>query len=407
MSKICKVVYIPEEKKTSIIFDGKEVDCSRIQSKRIQDWVSPFLIKGIRWRGFLQEMKTLNDGSDDFVVQFDGSDEHLHILETSLEGSNVRVVNGNNSVVVFYRAEPLMTRITINGKAFDASRLEGRTIDEYVDAFEVGNIKWQGLFKELENFIGINEYSIQFVGDKQYMIDLIEMAPDTVSITHKEPVMSTYKKNHIQAKIDAVHKEIREKQHKNILLKIWFDLGFKLRCALCGATAAIAACIVLIICLGNFGSYSDYYYLVKDAVVWSFDEDKENREDAKDEILENMPIGKSDMFWFNDEQIKNIRQAKDYSIGKIKIKKENVGSAQRDDSYISPEYMYAHWGIEDDQVKAFLKFEVTVEMITEIKGNEKTTVLVGTGYMIEPKEEYRKSWSAFVTGIQFSDKKED
>ena len=407
MSKICKVVYIPEQQKTSIVFDGKEVDCSRIQSRRIQEWVTPFLIKGIRWRGFLQEIKTLNDGSDDFVVQFDGSDEHMKILETALEGSNVRIVSCNNNVVVFYRTEPLMTRITVNGRAFDASRLEGRTIDEYVDAFEIGNVEWEGLFRELENYIGINEYSIQFVGDKQYMIDLIEMAPDTVSITHKEPVSSTPKKSHLQAKINAVHKEIREKQANNKLLNLWLGLSLKMKGILCGAAAVIISGVVLIICLGNFGSYSDHYYLVKDAVIWSFDADKEDREDAKDEILDNMPIGKSDMFWYSDEQIKKVRQCKDYSIENIKIKKENVGSEVREDSYISPEYMYAHWGIEDEQIKAFLKFEVTVEVVTEEKGSEKTVELIGTGYLIEPKDEYKKSWSAFVTGIQYADKKKD
>ena len=407
MSKICKVAYIPEEHKTSIIFDGKEVDCSRIQSRRIQDWVTPFLIKGIRWRGFLQEIKTLNDGSDDFVVQFDGSDEYLQILENALEGSNVRIVSGNNNVVVFYQSEPLMTRITVNGRAFDSTRLEGRTIDEYVEAFEIGNIKWEGLFRELENYIGINEYSIQFVGDKQYMLDLIETAPDTVSITHREPVQNTPKKSHLQAKLDAVQKEIAEKKPNNKLLKFWFDLSLKMKGIICGAAAVIIAGVVLIICLGDFGSYSDYYYLVKDAVIWSFDEDKDDREDAKDEILENMPIGKSDMFWYNDEQIKNLRGPADYSIEKIKIKKENVGSEVREDTYISPEYMYAHWGIEDEQIKAFLKYEVTVEVTTEVKGTEKTVELVGTGYMIEPKEDYKKSWSAFVTGIQYSDKKTD
>ncbi len=408
MSVICKVEYIPEEKKTSITFDGQEVDCSRIQSKTIQEWAAPFLLKGIRWRGFLQEMKLLNNGNDDFVVQFHGSDSDMEILRNTLRDSNVRVISSENNVVLFYQSQPLMTRITVNGKPFDTSRLEGRSIDEYVYAFEIADKKWLGIFRELEEYIGIPEYSMQFVGDKQYMLDLIETAPDTVSIIHRDPVRTAPKKNTLRTMHELAQKAAESSDTpKNKIISFWNSLSLKMKALLCSGAGILIAGVVLIIVFGNFSSYSDYYYLVEDAVIWSFDEDKEDREDAREEILDNMPIGRSDMFWFNDKQIESIRTAKDYNIKKIRIKKENVGSREREDSYISPEYMTAHWGIEDEQIKAFLKYEVTVEAAAEVKGKENTTLLVGTGYLIEPKEEYKKSWSAFVTGIEYAPKKED
>lgn len=188
MANIVKVEYDSESLVTKIIFNGEEFDTSRIENKKMEEWIYPFLIKGIRWKGFFNEIKEYNGNSDNFIVKFDGSEKYFKLLEKSLEGSNARIISSDNNVVILYKKEPLSTIITVNGKAFDTSRLAGRKIDEWVLPFEISETKWDGIFSELSNFIGTDDYSIQFAGEQEDMLELVNNAPDTVNISIKANV---------------------------------------------------------------------------------------------------------------------------------------------------------------------------------------------------------------------------
>lgn len=190
MSKLVKISYDSNSLKTQITMDDNVFDTSRIDGKEIADWVYPFLIKGIRWNGIYEELNTFLGETEDFSIQFDGTEKDLEILRTALKNTSVKVAGINNKVVILYKREPLSTKITVNGKIFDTSKLQNRFIDEWTVPFQFRDLKWNGIFKELEYFIGTDNYNIQFVGEQEDMKELMKECPENVSITYRIPTVS-------------------------------------------------------------------------------------------------------------------------------------------------------------------------------------------------------------------------
>lgn len=180
-----KLTYHHEEKQTEIICDGKTMETACLDGLLLSEWVYPFMLKGVRWKGIYEEIRNFVGGQEEFVIVFHGTDADRKLLEAALADTPAHVAVPNSKVIILYRTEPLMTRITINGKAFDTARLENRTIDQWVQPFEIGEHVWKGIFAELEEKLGTNEYSIQFSGNPKDMLELINICPETVEITFK------------------------------------------------------------------------------------------------------------------------------------------------------------------------------------------------------------------------------
>lgn len=187
MANTVSVKYDENTLKTTISVNGKSFDTSRIIDREIADWAYPFSIRKIKWNGFYDEMVAVLNGQKDFQVNFEGSESALSELKESVEGMPVTFASSaNNNVVIIYDEKSLKTEITINGKSFDTSRIQGKEIADWVYPFMMRKIKWDGIFTELSNAMGSDEYSIVFSGSSAAMNELIEECPEKVTIVKKK-----------------------------------------------------------------------------------------------------------------------------------------------------------------------------------------------------------------------------
>lgn len=157
MAKTVKVSYNADTLETVITVDGREFDTSRINGKEIADWAYPFMIRKIRWNGFYDEMVESLGGDKEFNLVFEGSEDALAELKEAWEDAPVTIIsegNGENTVLIEYDEDNLKTTITINGQAFDTSRIDGREIADWVYPFMIRKVKWNGIFEELSEAVG-------------------------------------------------------------------------------------------------------------------------------------------------------------------------------------------------------------------------------------------------------------
>lgn len=202
MSKTVKVTYNADTLETTIVVDGKEFDTSRINGKEIADWAYPFMVRKVRWDGFYDEMVTKLGGEKAFDLVFEGSEEALAELKEAWEDAPVNVVSGEhgNTVTIMYDANALTTEITVNGQAFDTTRIKGKEIEDWVYPFMMRKVKWDGIFDELKNVLGTDEYDIQFSGTRAAMKALMEDCPETVTISLQKGAKPAQNKNETPVK---------------------------------------------------------------------------------------------------------------------------------------------------------------------------------------------------------------
>lgn len=179
-----KVIYNSESKETIISRHGTEFDTSRIQGVDISAWIYPFVVSNQKWYGFYEEMKRFYK-KEYFKVSFQGSSSDEEILRKALNEKGIDVVKAENRVVVLYDNVHCITKITVNGKIFDASRLVGRTIEEWVLPFQNDTVSWGGFFREIKAYLRTNDYTVQFVGDPSDMLTLMQYSPEDVDITFR------------------------------------------------------------------------------------------------------------------------------------------------------------------------------------------------------------------------------
>lgn len=182
--KRVKATYIKDSGELKITYNEKKFDTSRIKNISIEQWVYPFLNKGIKWNGLYEELKDFT-GCTEFILQFDSDEESFATIKNALASQPVKLVGTNNTVTIVYSENPFSTRITINGKVFDTTLLQNRCIDEWIQPFQVREVHWNGIFKELEDYIGTDKYTVYFMGDQKLMSYLIDACPETVSIFYK------------------------------------------------------------------------------------------------------------------------------------------------------------------------------------------------------------------------------
>lgn len=184
MAKKVKIQYTAEPPHTEITADGMQMDTSRIEGRRLEEWAYPFFIQKVQWNGISEELKAFT-GTDDVHIQFQGTEAEMRILRDAVKNTPMKVAGTDNRVVIFYRRDNLTTRITVNGKIFDTSRIQNRSIEEWIGPFQFRDLRWDGIFQELENVLGTDEYTIQFAGEQEDMRELMQHCPDTVSLTFK------------------------------------------------------------------------------------------------------------------------------------------------------------------------------------------------------------------------------
>lgn len=182
--KRVKATYIKNSGELKITYNEKKFDTSRIKNISIEQWAYPFLNKGIKWNGLYEELKDFT-GCTEFILQFDSDEESFATIKNALASQPVKLVGTNNTVTIVYSENPFSTRITINGKVFDTTLLQNRCIDEWIQPFQVREVHWNGIFKELEDYIGTDKYTVYFMGDQKLMSYLIDACPKTVSIFYK------------------------------------------------------------------------------------------------------------------------------------------------------------------------------------------------------------------------------
>lgn len=189
MSKTIKVTYNAETLMTEITVDGQSFDTSRINGKEIADWAYPFMMRKIKWNGFYDEMVEALGGEKSFDLIFDGSEDDLNELKEAWEDAPVNIISeecSGNNVVIEYDEDTLSTNITVNGVPFDTSRINDKEIDDWVYPFMMRKVKWDGIFEELANVTGSEEYTIEFSGSNSAMRVLMEECPEDVEIMRRK-----------------------------------------------------------------------------------------------------------------------------------------------------------------------------------------------------------------------------
>lgn len=181
------VSFDSETKDTSIICDDSMFDASRIQGMDISEWSYPFIKNNQRWNGFYEEIKRAY-GTEKFKVFFQGQPSDAEILRNALAEMNVEVIGSDNKVVILYNHKQCITKITVNGKVFNTAKLTGYPIEKWVLAIQEDNVTWDGIFRELKNYLGTDSYTIQFVGRQVDMLELMEYSPKGIDITYRIPV---------------------------------------------------------------------------------------------------------------------------------------------------------------------------------------------------------------------------
>lgn len=185
MEIIVEAIYKKQTNELNIRYADKVFDISPIQDIPLEQWVFPFFAKGVHWGGIYEELKAFT-GSEEFILRFDSDDDSFETVKQALHDMPVKLVGKNNVVTIIYHENPITTKIVVNGKIFDTTSLQNRYIDEWIAPIQIRGIKWSGIFKELENYIGTDLFTIYFVGEQKFMKLLIENCPENINIFYKD-----------------------------------------------------------------------------------------------------------------------------------------------------------------------------------------------------------------------------
>ncbi len=179
--EIVKIIYRQNTNELNVLHNDNVLDTSRIKDMSIDKWLYPFYYNGLKWAGLYEELK-LFVGCEKFILQFDSDENTFKLVQDALSNKPIKLVGTNNNVVIIYSENPFTTKITINGKIYDTQIIQNRCLEEWIHPFKIRDIKWNGIFKELEEFIGIDTYTIYFIGEENFLNTLINECPPNVSI---------------------------------------------------------------------------------------------------------------------------------------------------------------------------------------------------------------------------------
>lgn len=188
MRTLIKATYKKDPPQITICCGERTFDTSHIKGIPVEQWVFPFCAKGVRWNGLYEELKAFA-GSENFTLYFDSDNTSFEVVKHALSKTPAKLIGSNNTVTIVYSENPFKTKITVNGNAFDTTRIQNRSIDEWINPISIRELKWNGIFKELSDHIGTDMYTVHFVGSPEFMRLLIDHAPEDVSVFYRDPQM--------------------------------------------------------------------------------------------------------------------------------------------------------------------------------------------------------------------------
>ena len=270
MDKVVKIYYKKEANELKITCSGKEMDVSRIEGFSIEQWLFPFSANGVRWKGLYEELAMFT-GDADYILHFDSDEDTFRLVKHAYSGKSNKVVGTNNVVTIVYNENPFTTKITINGKLFDATMIQNRCIDEWIEPICIRDYQWRGIFEELEHEIGTDIYTIYFVGELSFINVLIDKCPANVSIFYRDSKIASLINRaksvprvdvgniseSAQKKIDDIqqnlaNKDISKKVKGNLLNDSKIKKNFVL-------VLAVISIVLLFLPFAKFGVSSDLY----------------------------------------------------------------------------------------------------------------------------------------------------
>ena len=186
MESIVKMVYKKDLNVLTISCNEKVFDISRIKDFPIEQWVFPFCSIGTKWNGLYEELKAFTQSSD-FILHLDSDDTSFEIVKYALLETPVKLISINNIVTILYNENPFTTRITVNGNVFNTTRIQNRSIDEWINPIQIRDLQWNGIFEEITEFLGTDTFKVFFVGKQEFIKLLINNCPKSVDIFYRDP----------------------------------------------------------------------------------------------------------------------------------------------------------------------------------------------------------------------------
>lgn len=159
----------------------KEMNAAAIRDVPIEKWNTPFVRDGVRWFGLYEEIKEIY-GYDSFSIIFYADDEQVLKLRTLLTAKGIIVLGSQNHVEIFYDDKRFNTKISVNGRSINTSKVNGYPIQQVVNP--IHTVNWRGLFEEVRDYLGTAPFYVTFYGNKEGMNILISLCPDGVDLSY-------------------------------------------------------------------------------------------------------------------------------------------------------------------------------------------------------------------------------
>lgn len=185
MKPIVKIVYDREKDILKISYDDKILDTKCIKDFRIEQWLFPLSSKGVKWKGIYEELRSFT-GKHEYTLLFESDASSFEMMKYALKDSPVNLIGSNNTVTILYSENPFVTKITVNGHAFDTTRIQNRSIDEWINPIQIRDLQWKGIFQELTDYIGTDTYEVYFIGNLEFMQLLIDSCPNSVDVLYRD-----------------------------------------------------------------------------------------------------------------------------------------------------------------------------------------------------------------------------
>ena len=162
----------------------EELDASAIEDRPIEQWNTPFVHGNVRWYGLDEEIRAAA-GFESYSIIFYAEDEVVRKLRRVLSGKGIFIFGAQNLVEIAYDRSRMHTQVTINGRTIDTSVITGYPIQMVVNP--IPSLDWDGLFEEIQDFMGNAPFSAVFSGVQEDMSALIQCCPENLNLTYKEP----------------------------------------------------------------------------------------------------------------------------------------------------------------------------------------------------------------------------
>ncbi|ERJ97327.1 hypothetical protein RUMCAL_00399 [Ruminococcus callidus ATCC 27760] len=218
MKPIVKIVYDREKDTLKISYDDKTLDTKCIRDFPIEQWLFPLSSKGVKWKGLYEELRSFT-GKPDYTLLFESDAASFEMVKYALKDSPVNLISSNNTVTILYSENPFVTKITINGHAFDTTRIQNRSIDEWINSIQIRDLQWKGIFQELTDYIGTDIYEVYFIGNLEFMQLLIDSCPNSVDVLYRDTEIAKMqnKSNHIQVASNPVSKPAESNSNQYVV----------------------------------------------------------------------------------------------------------------------------------------------------------------------------------------------